>query len=127
VRVEREDFSNHANGRTHVENTARTYAPIFIHEQNAQITHSGVGCIVDGVPPRMQLTEEEIQIQLDRRRPGQAGAGAISTGRNEADAVQILSGSISLSQRRSACSALSFPISLLYRRRVSFSVPDPSS
>eukprot|EP00802_Teleaulax_amphioxeia_P012005 Tamp_12043.p1 GENE.Tamp_12043~~Tamp_12043.p1 ORF type:complete len:435 (-),score=133.30 Tamp_12043:550-1746(-) len=40
----------------------------------------------------MQLTEEEIQIQLDRRRPGQAGAGAISTGRNEADAVQILSG-----------------------------------
>mmetsp|Transcript_69372 Transcript_69372/g.101668 ORF Transcript_69372/g.101668 Transcript_69372/m.101668 type:complete len:431 (-) Transcript_69372:55-1347(-) len=53
---------------------------------------AGVGCIVDGVPPRMQLTEEEIQIQLDRRRPGQAGAGAISTGRNEADAVQILSG-----------------------------------
>lgn len=52
----------------------------------------GVGCIVDGVPPRMQLTEEEIQVQLDRRRPGQAGAGAISTGRNEADAVQILSG-----------------------------------
>jgi hypothetical protein len=53
---------------------------------------TGVGCIVDGVPPRMQLTEEEIQVQLDRRRPGQAGAGAISTGRNEADAVQILSG-----------------------------------
>ena len=44
------------------------------------------------MPPRMQLTEEEIQVQLDRRRPGQAGAGAISTGRNEADAVQILSG-----------------------------------
>jgi len=62
----------------------------------ASLTHlmpwPGVGCIVDGVPPRMQLTEEEIQVQLDRRRPGQAGAGAISTGRNEADAVQILSG-----------------------------------
>jgi hypothetical protein len=52
----------------------------------------GVGCIVDGVPPRMQLTEEDIQIQLDRRRPGQKGAGSISTGRNEDDAVQILSG-----------------------------------
>ena len=32
---------------------------------------TGVGCIVDGVPPRMQLTEEELQVQLDRRRPGQ--------------------------------------------------------
>mmetsp|Transcript_12475 Transcript_12475/g.24743 ORF Transcript_12475/g.24743 Transcript_12475/m.24743 type:complete len:430 (+) Transcript_12475:82-1371(+) len=53
---------------------------------------AGVGCIVEGVPPRMQITEEEIQVQLDRRRPGQAGAGAISTGRNEADAVSILSG-----------------------------------
>eukprot|EP00961_Rhodomonas_salina_P155818 2098151-Rhodomonas_salina.1 len=53
---------------------------------------AGVGCIVDGVPPRMQLTEADIQVQLDRRRPGQAGAGSISTGRNEADAVQILSG-----------------------------------
>eukprot|EP00288_Rhodomonas_lens_P016789 CAMPEP_0177705434 /NCGR_PEP_ID=MMETSP0484_2-20121128/8706_1 /TAXON_ID=354590 /ORGANISM="Rhodomonas lens, Strain RHODO" /LENGTH=403 /DNA_ID=CAMNT_0019216861 /DNA_START=144 /DNA_END=1355 /DNA_ORIENTATION=+ len=40
----------------------------------------------------MQLTEADIQVQLDRRRPGQAGAGSISTGRNEADAVQILSG-----------------------------------
>mmetsp|Transcript_8412 Transcript_8412/g.20938 ORF Transcript_8412/g.20938 Transcript_8412/m.20938 type:complete len:430 (-) Transcript_8412:150-1439(-) len=52
----------------------------------------GVGCIVEGVPPRMLLTEEEIQVQLDRRRPGQSGAGSISTGRNEADAVSILSG-----------------------------------
>ncbi len=32
------------------------------------------------------------QVQLDRRRPGQAGAGSISTGRNEEDAVTILSG-----------------------------------
>ena len=32
----------------------------------------GVGAIVDGVPPRMPLTEQEIQKQLDRRRPGQS-------------------------------------------------------
>ena len=38
------------------------------------------------------------QVQLDRRRPGQAGAGSISTGRNEADAVSILSGEILHSQ-----------------------------
>lgn len=33
-----------------------------------------------------------MQVQLDRRRPGQKGAGSIGTARNEADAVQILSG-----------------------------------
>ncbi|MCD6527235.1 MAG: chorismate synthase [Desulfuromonas sp.] len=49
----------------------------------------GVGAIVDGVPPRMALTAEDIQVQLDRRRPGQNKLG---TDRNEADQVVILSG-----------------------------------
>jgi len=49
----------------------------------------GVGVTVDGCPPRMQLTREEIQIDLDRRRPGQS---RITTPRNEADSVEILSG-----------------------------------
>lgn len=40
----------------------------------------GVGCIVDGVPPGLQLTEEDIQPQLSRRRPGQS---ALTTPRNE--------------------------------------------
>lgn len=31
-----------------------------------------VGCIVDGVPPGLELTEEDVQIQLSRRRPGQS-------------------------------------------------------
>ncbi|KAI1007419.1 Chorismate synthase [Podosphaera aphanis] len=48
-----------------------------------------VGCIVDGVPPGMKLTEDDIQPQLSRRRPGQS---AITTPRNEADSVQIQSG-----------------------------------
>lgn len=48
-----------------------------------------VGVIIDGVPPRLALTEADIQPQLDRRRPGQS---AIATKRNEADAVTILSG-----------------------------------
>ena len=47
-------------------------------------------CIVNGVPPHMKLKQEEIQVQLVRRRPGQADAGA--TRKIEADAVQILSG-----------------------------------
>jgi chorismate synthase len=32
----------------------------------------GVGCIVDGVPPGLELSEEDIQPQLTRRRPGQS-------------------------------------------------------
>ncbi|PVH81747.1 chorismate synthase-like protein [Cadophora sp. DSE1049] len=48
-----------------------------------------VGCIVDGVPPGMQLTEEDIQPQMTRRRPGQS---ALTTPRNEMDVVEIQSG-----------------------------------
>lgn len=48
-----------------------------------------VGCIVDGCPAGMELTEEDIQPQLSRRRPGQS---AISTPRNEKDRVHIQSG-----------------------------------
>jgi chorismate synthase len=49
----------------------------------------GVGAIVDGCPPRLPLTEADIQPQLDRRRPGQS---AVSTARQESDTVTILSG-----------------------------------
>ncbi len=48
-----------------------------------------VGAVVDGCPPRLPLREEDIQPQLDRRRPGQS---AMATERNEADRVTILSG-----------------------------------
>ena len=48
-----------------------------------------VGVVIDGCPPGLQLSEEDIQPQLDRRRPGQS---ALSTDRNEADQVMILSG-----------------------------------
>jgi chorismate synthase len=49
----------------------------------------GVGVVVDGCPPRIELTEADIQPDLDRRRPGQS---KIVTPRKEADTVQILSG-----------------------------------
>lgn len=48
-----------------------------------------VGCIVDGVPPGMPLTEADIQPQMTRRRPGQS---ALTTPRNEKDKVEIQSG-----------------------------------
>ena len=49
----------------------------------------GVGVVVDGCPPRLPLTEDDIQVDLDRRRPGQS---EVTTPRNEADRAEILSG-----------------------------------
>ncbi|MEQ8370817.1 MAG: chorismate synthase [Alphaproteobacteria bacterium] len=48
-----------------------------------------IGCVVDGVPSRIPLTEDDIQPWLDRRRPGQSRH---TTQRREADQVKILSG-----------------------------------
>jgi chorismate synthase len=48
-----------------------------------------VGCVVDGLPPRMRLSAADVQVQLDRRRPGQS---AITTDRQEGDVVEICAG-----------------------------------
>jgi len=48
-----------------------------------------IGCIVDGCPPGMALTEEDLQLDLDRRKPG---TSRHTTQRREADEVKILSG-----------------------------------
>ncbi len=49
----------------------------------------GIGVVIDGCPPLLPITAEEIQAELDRRRPGQSD---ITTPRKEADTVEILSG-----------------------------------
>ena len=49
----------------------------------------GVGVVLEGVPPRLELDVAEIQRDLDRRRPGQS---VLTTPRNEADQAEILSG-----------------------------------
>ena len=49
----------------------------------------GYVAIVDGVPPGMELSESDLQPDLDRRRPGQS---SITSQRDEADQVEILSG-----------------------------------
>ncbi len=48
-----------------------------------------LGCVVDGCPPGLELTEEDMQRDLDRRKPGQS---RFTTQRREDDAVKILSG-----------------------------------
>jgi len=48
-----------------------------------------LGAVVDGCPPRIEISEAEIQVWLDKRRPGQS---RFTTQRREPDAVRILSG-----------------------------------
>src|SRR5436190_12750236 len=66
---------------------------------------AGVGVVIDGCPPRLALTEADIQPDLDRRRPGQS---KIVSPRKEADKVQILSGTFE-------GKTLGTPISLLVK------------
>lgn len=49
----------------------------------------GVGVVIDGCPPRLEISAEEIQVELDRRRPGQS---KITTPRRETDTCEIVSG-----------------------------------
>lgn len=53
-------------------------------------SHGGaVGVIIDGCPPGIAITEDEIQVELDRRKPGQS---RITSPRDERDTIHILSG-----------------------------------
>jgi len=66
-----------------------TYGVLFRVTTFGESHGIGVGCIVDGVPANLDLTEADVQPQLTRRRPGQS---SIVTPRNEGDIVTILSG-----------------------------------
>ena len=68
-----------------------------------------VGCIIDGCPPRLPLSREIIQAELDRRRPGQS---RITTPRNEADSCEIQSGVDLISNR-----TLGTPISIVVNNK----------
>jgi len=71
-------------------------------------SHGGaVGVILDGCPPRLEIDPQKIQADLDRRKPGQS---KITTPRNEADQVEILSGLV-------GNLTLGTPISLLVRNK----------
>ncbi|HEY3798132.1 MAG TPA: chorismate synthase [Caulobacteraceae bacterium] len=68
-----------------------------------------IGCIVDGCPPGIPLTESDIQVWLDKRRPG---VGKFVTRRDEPDAVRILSGVFS-DERTNGQVTTGTPISML--------------
>lgn len=68
---------------------ANTFGQLFRITTWGESHGGGVGVVVDGCPPRLALSEADIQPDLDRRRPGQS---RIVTPRKEADRVQIMSG-----------------------------------
>eukprot|EP00955_Chlamydomonas_euryale_P043001 352473-Chlamydomonas_euryale.AAC.10 len=78
-----------SRGAAVVAQSGSHYGTLFRVSTFGESHGKGVGCIVDGVPPRLEITEEEIQAELDRRKPGQS---IITTPRKEDDTCEILSG-----------------------------------
>ncbi len=68
---------------------ANTFGTLFTVTTWGESHGPAVGAVVDGCPPRLPLTAEDIQAELDRRRPGQSD---IVTPRKEEDRVEFLSG-----------------------------------
>src|SRR5262245_57668236 len=66
-----------------------TFGQLFRITTFGESHGAAVGVIIDGCPPRIPVAAEEIQRELDRRRPGQS---AITTQRREPDTIEILSG-----------------------------------
>ncbi len=66
-----------------------TFGELFRVTNFGESHGPAVGCVIDGCPPGLELSESDIQPELDRRRPG---TSRHVTQRNEPDAVEILSG-----------------------------------
>ena len=69
--------------------SGNTFGTLFAVTNFGESHGPAIGCIIDGCPPGMLLSEADIQPDLDRRRPG---TSKFVTQRNEPDAVEILSG-----------------------------------
>jgi len=66
-----------------------TFGKLFRFTTWGESHGPAIGCIVDGCPPNINLKDQDIQIELDKRKPGQS---KFTTQRKEDDKVQILSG-----------------------------------
>lgn len=69
--------------------SGNTFGQLFAVTNFGESHGPAIGCVIDGCPPGLELSEADIQPDLDRRRPG---TSRHVTQRNEADAVEILSG-----------------------------------
>jgi len=69
--------------------SGNTFGKLFTVTSFGESHGLGLGAIIDGCPPGMELTEADLQLDLDRRRPG---TSRYTTARKEADKVKIMSG-----------------------------------
>ncbi len=69
--------------------SGNTFGSLFRVTTFGESHGPAIGCVLDGVPPKIELAEEDIQVYLDRRRPGQTRH---TSQRREPDRVRILSG-----------------------------------
>ena len=69
--------------------TSNSFGRLFRFTTWGESHGPAIGCVIDGVPPLIPLTEADIQIYLDKRKPGQS---RFTTQRQEPDTVRILSG-----------------------------------
>lgn len=69
--------------------TGNRFGNLFQYQTWGESHGPAIGCVVDGVPPRIPLSVEDIQVFLDSRKPGQS---KFTTQRQETDQVKILSG-----------------------------------
>lgn len=89
--------------------SANSFGTLFRVTTFGESHGPAIGCVVDGCPPGIELTEADIQVDLDRRRPGQS---KFVTQRKEPDQVRILSG-VFQDERMKAQVTTGTPIALL--------------
>ncbi|KRO34366.1 MAG: chorismate synthase [SAR86 cluster bacterium BACL1 MAG-121105-bin34] len=69
--------------------SGNTFGTFFKVTTYGESHGKALGCIIDGCPPQLEITTQDIQLELDRRKPGQSD---VTTQRKEDDKVEILSG-----------------------------------
>lgn len=69
--------------------SGNTFGKLFTVTTYGESHGLGLGAIIDGCPPGLEISEEDLQVDLDRRRPG---TSRYTTARREADQVKIMSG-----------------------------------
>ena len=68
--------------------SGNTYGKLFKVTTYGESHGKALGCIIDGCPPQLEISTEEIQTELDRRKPGQSD---VTTQRKELSLINIRS------------------------------------
>ena len=69
--------------------SGNTFGKLFQVTTYGESHGKALGCIIDGCPPQLEISTDDIQSELNRRKPGQSD---VTTQRKEDDVVEILSG-----------------------------------